>query len=229
MGSRHTLTKKQSCKSGPPGRVGRLRAGLSTGGRLYAASLQLPSQCLHQLPDHLLIPPIPTPLTALRRFHESRLRENSHVMRNGRLRQMNSLFNVPAAQTAFKAGHIPYDSLRGRSFFQSPQNAAPRGVGNGMKRAVEHGIGNRHDRLEITRESMPVNVGIKSELIDDHAESRRSRVQNVISSESGYTHPRSAARAWPPLPSRPYRVPIALEIAHRLQTRVRQMPDSLSS
>ncbi len=105
--------------------------------------LQLPAQCLHYLVDRLLIAAVPTPLPLLHGRDQSGLRQDGHVVRDGRLRKVNFFFDVPCAQAASST------SARARGFrlectlFQRPQNAAPGRVGNGAKRTIERSVG-RH-------------------------------------------------------------------------------------
>jgi hypothetical protein len=63
-----------------------------------STGLQSAPQHLHHLPDRLLIPSIPSPLSMLGSFDEPSLGQNRHMMRNGGLRKMNSLLDVAAAQ-----------------------------------------------------------------------------------------------------------------------------------
>jgi hypothetical protein len=96
--------------------------------------LQLPSQGLHHLANRLLIPPIPAPLTFLRRLHQACFRQNRHVMRDRRLRQLHPLLDVPRAQaTASIRGLGPALHV----FLQGLQNSPPRRVGNRMQDAIE--------------------------------------------------------------------------------------------
>jgi hypothetical protein len=59
--------------------------------------LQLPAQHLYYLSDGFVISPIPPPLTMLGCLDQSGLRQYRHVMRYGRLRKVDALFDVAAA------------------------------------------------------------------------------------------------------------------------------------
>jgi len=106
--------------------------------------LQLAPQHLHHLPDRLLIPPVPAPLAMLGGFNQSRVRQNRHVVRDRRLRQLNSLLNVAAAQ----AGTVNVPGRRNpalATFFEHEQDAAPGRISNGVESAVERCFGRHAD------------------------------------------------------------------------------------
>jgi hypothetical protein len=72
--------------------------GISTLFFIASHPLQLSPQCLHNLSNRFFIPPIPAPLALFGRLDQSRFRENPHVMRNRRLREMDAFLNLPATE-----------------------------------------------------------------------------------------------------------------------------------
>jgi hypothetical protein len=107
--------------------------------------LQLPFQRLHHQPDRLFIPSIPSPLPLLRCLNETGLRQNRHVVRNRRLREIHAFFDVSGAQTRIVVRCGLSSGLRlNCSFFERLQNPPPRGIGNGVKCPVKR-CASRHD------------------------------------------------------------------------------------
>jgi hypothetical protein len=95
---------------------------------------QLAPQQLHHQPDRLLIATIPAPLSVLRRLHQSGFHQDRHVMRNRWLGKMDALLDIAAAET--RSLHVLRSGGRS-SLFQNQQDAATRGVCDGVKSTVE--------------------------------------------------------------------------------------------
>ena len=80
------------------------------------------------------------------------------MVRDGRLRQANALFDVSRAQAGdFRGGWCAegYDAAR----LERGQNAAARGIGDGSEPAVERSCGRRHEMgLGITTKLTLVNM-----------------------------------------------------------------------
>ena len=96
-------------------------------GARKVAPLQPATQHLHHLANRFLIAAVPAPLAALIRLHEPGLRQNRHVVRDGRLRKMNASFDVSGTQAGFRALLV----------FQCLQDAAAGGIGNRVQDAIE--------------------------------------------------------------------------------------------
>jgi len=86
-----------------------------------------------------------------------RLFQNPHVMGDGRLRQLYSLFNVKSAEASFLVDGAP------AFFFQSAQNSAARGIRNCMEKSIEIGRSASHQEEGYqTREAGPKIDGLIS-------------------------------------------------------------------
>ena len=75
-------------------------------------------------------------------LHQTGPFQNSHVMRNSRLRQLHPLLDIGGAEPGFLVERAS------ALFFQRAQNPAASGIGNGVQEAIKigsgvsHGIGN---------------------------------------------------------------------------------------
>jgi hypothetical protein len=108
---------------------------------------QLASQSLHDLPDCLLIPPIPPPLPIPRSFDQPGFRENCHVVGNRRLRELNALFNFTGAETSTFG-------LRSRVFcpiLQRFQNSPSCWISYRTQRPIERLIGRHSGTTDIVK------------------------------------------------------------------------------
>lgn len=85
------------------------------------------------LGDPLLVPLVPAPMSLALGFHQASLLQDSHVVRNGRLRELDPLFNVRSAEPRFFADRAS------AFFFQRAQNAPARRVRDGVQKAIQIG------------------------------------------------------------------------------------------
>jgi len=88
-----------------------------------------------KFPQRCLIPPIPHPKPELLRFHHSGLGQNRHMVRNGRLGQVNTLLNVGCAQP-----HVLADRTSAL-FLESVQYPPPGGVSDGVEDTIQFVLG----------------------------------------------------------------------------------------
>jgi hypothetical protein len=71
---------------------------------LFRGPSQLRAQALHQSAESFVVSLIPPPLTLLDCFDQSGFGQYRHVMRDGRLRQLNSLFDISGAKAGVFSG-----------------------------------------------------------------------------------------------------------------------------
>src|SRR5271156_1676032 len=97
---------------------------------------KLSAQALHQSAKGFFVAAIPAPLALLDHLDQAGLGENGHVMRDGGLGEAHTLFDVAGAEPRV-LGDRGRACGRRAALFESPQDAAARGIGNGVQRAVE--------------------------------------------------------------------------------------------
>jgi len=75
------------------------------------------------------------------RFHHTCLFQDSHVMRNSRLRQLHALLNIASAESGFLVE-------RASTFFlERVQNSPASGIGNGVQKTIKMESGGNHDHF----------------------------------------------------------------------------------
>jgi hypothetical protein len=103
---------------------------------------QLSAQALHQTAESFFVAAIPSPLALLLGIDQSGLGQDGHVMGDGWLGKVYAFFDVTGA----KAGVLSdcRGAGTGATLFESAEDAAPCGIGNGMESAVER-CGRSHE------------------------------------------------------------------------------------
>ena len=76
-------------------------------------------------------------------LYQTRLFQDSHVMRNGRLRQLHTLLDIEGAEPGFLVQRAS------AFFFERVQNPAARRISNGVQEAIKIGSSVGHDELVI--------------------------------------------------------------------------------
>ena len=88
-------------------------------------------QRLAELSQRPFIPPIPHPKPKLLSLHQSRLGQNRHMMRNGRLGQVNALLDVRSAQAHILANRTS------ALFLEGLQDPPPGRIGHRVEDTVD--------------------------------------------------------------------------------------------
>src|SRR6476661_6855462 len=113
------------------------------------------SKALTQRPpepaQHRLISPVPDPEPKLLRLHHTRPGQNRHMMRNGRLRKMNTLLDIRSAQPHILANRTP------ALFLKRTQDPPPCRVRDSMQNAIQFLLRMTHGQA-INHESTDVNI-----------------------------------------------------------------------
>lgn len=115
-------------------------------------SLQGFAQSLSKFFDGSFVTAIPSPMALFLRFHQPGLVQDSHVMRDGGLRDVYPLLDVTGAKARFF-------SQRVRTLgFQGLQDFATSRIGDGVEQSVETLDLGSHLTIPIDRKLMAVNV-----------------------------------------------------------------------
>ena len=107
-----------------------------------------------ELLNRPLVALVPSPVAFLLRFDQASLLQNPHMVRDGRLRQVNAVFDIACAKTDVLTDRT------GAANFENLQDAAAGRVGNSMQQTIEDLVLCGH-AVEIDRKLMGVNVGLK--------------------------------------------------------------------
>jgi len=101
--------------------------------------LQRGFQAFREGTDRWFVPAVPSPLANLLRLNEPCLLQNSHVVRDGRLRNVYAILQIASAQPGL------FVERTSAFYFQGLQNLAPGGIGDGLQQVYEILIGRTHD------------------------------------------------------------------------------------
>jgi hypothetical protein len=114
------------------------------------------------------VPAVPDPLPLLAGLHESGFLKYSHVVRNGRLREVNTLLHVTSAETGL------FTDRTGPLFLEGAKNSPARGVGNGVQHTIKGLVTCAHGEKVCREKSIAVNV-----IHSSHAGSADCRCRRV--------------------------------------------------
>jgi hypothetical protein len=95
----------------------------------------LGAQALHQTAKGFFVAAIPAPLALLDGVDQTGLGQDGHVMRDGGLGEVDAFFNVAGAKAIFSDWKGAWGT--GATLFESAQDAAARGVGDGMEGVIK--------------------------------------------------------------------------------------------